>query len=147
MSESARSIAAWEALFRAQVAVMRKLAADFPIGDISFNEYDVLYTVSRAGERGLRLRDLNKNVLLTQPSISRLVDRLAARGLVAKLGDLQDARGTVIHLTDAGLAAFRAAATVHGRTIHRVVGDALEPDEFDQLMHLTRKLRANLPES
>jgi DNA-binding MarR family transcriptional regulator len=145
MSEPARSIAAWEALFRTQVAIMRRLSTDFPHDDISFNEYDVLYTVSRAGERGLRLRDLNKNVLLTQPSISRLVDRLASRNLVAKLGDPQDARGTVIRLTDEGQAAFRAVARVHGATIHRVVGDCLEPEELDMLIHLTRKLRANLP--
>ncbi|MFC4244217.1 MarR family winged helix-turn-helix transcriptional regulator [Gryllotalpicola reticulitermitis] len=145
MRDEARSVAAWEALFRAQVAVMRRLGADFPRNDISFNEYDVMFTLTRAANRALRLRDLTRAVLLTQPSVSRLVDRLAARGLVDKLPDETDARGTVIRLTDAGRDAFHAVARVHGASIDRIVGDALSPDELEQLTRLTTKLRANLP--
>jgi DNA-binding MarR family transcriptional regulator len=145
MSDQARTVAAWEALFRAQVAVMRRLGADFPLRGISFNEYDVMFTLIRAAGRSLRLRDLTRGVLLTQPSVSRLVDRLAARGLVEKLPDEADARGTVIRLTDAGRDAFLAAAHVHGESIQRILGDALSADELDQLIVLTTKLRANLP--
>lgn len=145
MSDEARAVAAWEALFRAQVAIMRRLGADFPSEEISFNEYDVLYTLSRARNRSLRLRDLNKSILLTQPSVSRLIDRLAARGLVEKLPDARDARGTVIRLTDAGYAAFYRVAHVHGASIRRVVGDALDADELATLTALCTKLRVNLP--
>ena len=145
MSDPARSVAAWEALFRAQVAVMRRLGADFPQGGLSFNEYDVMFTLTRAVGRALRLRDLTQAVLLTQPSVSRLVDRLAARGLVEKLADETDARGTVIRLTDSGRDAFHVAAHVHGASIDRIVGDALSPAELEQLTRLTTKLRANLP--
>lgn len=145
MSDQGRSVAAWEALFRAQVAVMRRLGADFPHDDISFNEYDVMFTLTRAVGRALRLRDLTQAVLLTQPSVSRLVDRLAARGLVEKLPDATDARGTVIRLTDAGRDAFYAVARIHGASIERIVGDALSPHELDELTRLTTKLRANLP--
>ena len=145
MSEEARSVAAWEALFRAQVAVMRQLGADFPHEDISFNEYDVMFTLSRARDRSLRMRELNKSVLLTQPSVSRLVDRLVARGLIEKLPDLRDARGTVIRLTDAGAEAFYRVAQVHGATIHRVVGYALDAEELAQLTALCTKLRVQLP--
>ena len=145
MSDEARSVAAWEALFRAQVAIMRRLGTDFPSEEISFNEYDVLYTLSRAQSRRLRLRELNKSILLTQPSVSRLIDRLASRGLVEKLPDARDARGTVISLTDAGYDAFYRVAHVHGGSIRRVVGDALDADELATLTALCNKLRANLP--
>nr|WP_022882298.1 MarR family transcriptional regulator [Gryllotalpicola ginsengisoli] len=144
MSDEPTSVAAWEALFRAQVAVMRELGLDFPHDDISFNEYDVMYTLTRAVNRSLRLRDLNKNVLLTQPSVSRLVDRLAARGWVEKTPDPRDARGTIIRLTDAGHAAFYRVAQVHGASIARVVGRALEPDELVELTRLCNKLRAGI---
>ncbi|HEY0249531.1 MAG TPA: MarR family transcriptional regulator [Gryllotalpicola sp.] len=145
MSDQAGSVAAWEALFRAQVAIMRQLGEDFPHDDISFNEYDVMYTLTRAVGRSLRLRDLNKFVLLTQPSVSRLVDRLAARGLVEKRPDEHDARGTIIRLTDAGHDVFYRLALVHGESIHRLVGDALSPAELQQLTELCTKLRVNLP--
>ena len=135
------AITAWESLFRAQVDVMRTLAAEFPTRDISLNEYDVLFTLSRRPDRELRLRDLNKHVLLTQPSVSRLVDRLVARGLVAKCPEPTDARGTVIRLTDRGYDLFRRVAVEHMKTISERVGSRLDADELQQLAELCDKLR------
>jgi DNA-binding MarR family transcriptional regulator len=135
------AVAAWESLFRAQVAVMRTLAAEFPTRDISLNEYDVLFNLSRQPDRSLRLRDLNKHVLLTQPSVSRLVDRLVARGLVAKCPEPSDARGTVIRLTDTGFDMFRRVAVDHMKTITDRVGGRLTPDELETLARLCEKLR------
>ncbi len=135
------AVSAWESLFRAQVAVMRSLAAEFPTKDISFNEYDVLFNLSRQPDRRLRLRDLNKHVLLTQPSVSRLIDRLAARGLVAKRTDPADARGTLIALTDTGYEMFRSVAVEHMKTITSRVGGRLEPEELETLAALCDKLR------
>jgi DNA-binding MarR family transcriptional regulator len=134
-------VSAWESLFRAQVAVMRTLAAEFPSKDISFNEYDVLFNLSRQPQRQLRLRDLNKHVLLTQPSVSRLVDRLVSRGLVAKCPEPSDARGALIRLTDDGYDMFRSVAVEHMRTITDRVGGRLDPDELEQLARLCNKLR------
>jgi len=135
------AVAAWESLFRAQVAVMRTLAAEFPTRDISFNEYDVLFNLSRQPDRSLRLRDLNKHVLLTQPSVSRLVDRLVAQGLVAKCPEPSDARGTVIRLTDTGFEMFRQVAVDHMKTITERVGGRLSAEELETLARLCDKLR------
>ncbi|BDI21329.1 MarR family winged helix-turn-helix transcriptional regulator [Herbiconiux sp. L3-i23] len=137
---SVDAVSAWESLFRAQVAVMRQLAVEFP-RSMSLNEYDVLFNLSRAPERRCRLRDLTQQVLLTQPSISRLVDRLVVRGLVEKWPDATDGRGTLVGLTPAGLEAFRTVAIEHARSIERRVGSALDGDELDELKRLTDKLR------
>ena len=144
MQERAKArsaVNAWESLFRAQVAVMRTLAAEFPTRDISFNEYDVLLNLAQQPNRELRLRDLNKHVLLTQPSVSRLVDRLVARGLVAKCPEATDARGTVIRLTEEGFSMFRRVAVEHMKTISDRVGARLDRDELDRLTELCDKLR------
>jgi DNA-binding MarR family transcriptional regulator len=135
------AVAAWESLFRAQVAVMRTLAAEFPTRDISFNEYDVLFNLSRQPNRELRLRDLNKHVLLTQPSVSRLVDRLVARGLVSKEPEPSDARGTIIRLTEKGYEMFRRVAVDHVKTINARVGERLSTEELETLARLCDKLR------
>jgi DNA-binding MarR family transcriptional regulator len=147
MSEKSLAVDAWEALFRAQVDVFRTLNADFPSGDLSFNEYDVLFNLSRQEGHRLRIRDLNRHLLLTQPSVSRLVDRLAHRGLVGKENDPGDGRGTLVCLTEDGLATFRRVAVVHAESIRRRVGGALEPAELEQLIVLSNKLRlgANQP--
>lgn len=137
------AVTAWESLFRAQVAVMRSLAEEFPTKQLSFNEYDVLFNLSRQPDRKLRLRDLNRHVLLTQPSVSRLVDRLVARGLVAKCPEPSDARGTVIQLTDAGFELFRTVAIDHMQTITQRVGGRLTPEELHTLAQLCDKLRGS----
>ncbi len=141
VTNRAVAVAAWESLFRAQVAIMRSLAADFPSHEISFNEYDVLFNLSRAPDRRLRLRDLNRHVLLTQPSVSRLVDRLALRGYLQKHTDPTDGRGALIELTDAGYDLFRRVALQHMGTITDRVGDKLSTDELTQLTALCDRLR------
>jgi DNA-binding MarR family transcriptional regulator len=134
-------VSAWESLFRAQVTVMRTLSAEFPTRDISMNEYDVLFNLSRQPDRRIRLRDLNKHVLLSQPSVSRLIDRLVARGLVAKCPETDDARGAMISMTDAGFDLYRRVAVEHMRAITDRVGGALTADELAELAKLCDKLR------
>jgi DNA-binding MarR family transcriptional regulator len=139
--QRALAVRAWESLFRAQVSVMRQLAAEFPKGEVSISEYDVLFTLSTEPGRQLRARDLGRNVLLTQPSVSRMTDRLVRRGLVSKCADPGDGRGVIVQLTDEGFEAFRRAAAAHMASIRERVGGALTQDELVQLVELTEKLR------
>ncbi|MBC7517690.1 MAG: MarR family transcriptional regulator [Microbacteriaceae bacterium] len=135
------AINAWEALFRAQVAVLRDLNEDFPGTSLSFNEYDVMLNLSRQPQRRARIRELNRHLLLTQPSVSRLIDRLALRGLLSKEPDPCDRRGTIVRLTDEGYALFLRVATIHAKTIRARVGGPLSADELRLLSTLCEKLR------
>jgi DNA-binding MarR family transcriptional regulator len=141
VSDKATAVAAWESLFRAQVAVMRNLNADFPSSDISFNEYDVCFNLSTQPGRRIRMRDLTNHLLLTQPSISRLVERLAARGIVEKQPDPSDARGVIVALTRHGFDLYRTVAVQHAATIAEQVGAGLDDDELATLTTLCTKLR------
>lgn len=144
MGDSALAVEAWEALFRAQVTVMRRLTADFPTGEITLGDYDALFTLSRAPEHRLRIKNLAENMLLTQPSVSRLIDRLAARGLVTKSGDPDDRRGVIVELTPAGYDVFHRAALSHSRSIIERLDGALTPQEFETLIELCTKLRTQV---
>jgi DNA-binding MarR family transcriptional regulator len=140
-SGATTAVTTWEALFRAQVSVMRYLNAEFPSGELSLNEYDVLFNLSRQPDRQLRIRDLNQHLLLTQPSVSRLVDRLASRDLVSKVNDPGDGRGVIVALTEKGYEEFRTTALGHMKSITRRVGSALTPEEMVTLAELCDKLR------
>jgi DNA-binding MarR family transcriptional regulator len=142
----ANAVEVWESLFRAQVAVMRRLVAEFP-RSLSFNEYDVLFNLSRLPGRRARIKDLNSLVLLSQPSISRLVDRLVSRGLLERLPDADDRRGTVVHLTEAGYRTFLEVAGEHMRSIERTIGSALPEAQLDELRRLTDELRRAIGET
>ncbi|AYF98075.1 MarR family winged helix-turn-helix transcriptional regulator [Protaetiibacter intestinalis] len=141
MTDRADAVDAWESLYRAQVAVLRQLLAEFPDDEISFTEYDVLFNLYRQPGQALRIRDLNKHLLLTQPSVSRLLDRLVARHLVEKSPDPADARGTIVTLTDRGVEVFRRIGAQHGRSIIARMS-VLSRAEQRQLAELTDKLRA-----
>jgi DNA-binding MarR family transcriptional regulator len=141
------AVEAWEALFRAQVTVLRELHDEFPTEEISLNEYDVLFNLSREPERKARLRDLNKLLFISQPSVSRLVDRLAARGLVRKEADPGDGRGTLVCLTSDGFALFLRVGAAHADAIARRVGGVLDSDELATLERLSHKLRKGVPEA
>jgi DNA-binding MarR family transcriptional regulator len=132
---------AWEALYRAQVAVMRRLNAEFPDDEVSLTEYDVIFNLYRQPGRAARIRDLNRLLLLSQPSVSRLLDRLVARGIVVKRPDPDDARGTIIELTDHGVEVFRRVGAQHARSIMTWMS-VLDAEERERLVQITAKLRA-----
>ncbi|GAA4432523.1 hypothetical protein GCM10023169_38340 [Georgenia halophila] len=132
---------AWESLFRAQVTLMRRFEENDDFAPLRAREYDVLFTLSRAKGGRLRLRELNEKILISQPSMSRMVERLEQRGLVRRERADDDARGVVVSLTEDGAELQRAIGRRHVRSIRQHVGGALTQEELRTLMHLTTKLR------
>ena len=132
---------AWESLLRAQVALMRRLSTDDIWDPVSMREYDVLFTLTRAAATGLRLGALNKEILLAQPSLSRLVDRLVGKGFLTKSAVPGDGRGTLISLTTAGREVQQRIGREHMARIGHYVGAALSTGELADLAALTDSLR------
>ena len=132
---------AWEALLTAHAALMKQFAAEDIWEEVSMREYDVLYTLSK-GLDPLRLGDLNRHVLLSQPALSRLVDRLAERGLVERCADPADGRGVRLSLTDAGRVVQRRIGRQHARGVARAMTAGLTAAELAQLETICRKLAA-----
>ena len=130
---------AWEAMLTAHAVVMKQFAAEDTWEDVSMREYDVLYTLSKCPEP-LRMTDLNRHVLLSQPALSRLVDRLAERGLLERGSDPADGRGVRLSLTDAGRAVQRKIGRRHARSVARAMTAGLTPGELAQLETICRKL-------
>lgn len=130
---------AWETLLSAHAVLMKEFAADDIWQDASMREYDVLYTLAKCPDP-VRLVELNRHVLLSQPALSRLIDRLAERGLVERLPDPADRRGVCLALTAAGRAVQRDIGSRHARSVARAVSGALDADELRQLTFLCAKL-------
>lgn len=142
MNDRKLALDAWESLFRAQHELFAAMAADFDNTPISQAEYDVLLTVTRAPEMTARLRDVTTRMLISQPSVSRLVDRMVTRGLITKCADPEDGRGSLITATNIGARSFREVATVHARSIAGHMS-RLDADELRTLKTLTQKLRGD----
>jgi len=130
---------AWEALLSAHAGLMKQFAAQDIWQDLSMREYDVLYTLSKCPAPE-RMGELNRHLLLSQPALSRMVDRLVDRGLVQRQTDPADGRGVLLALTDAGLALQRQIGRRHARGVARAMTQELTPAELRQLEALCLKL-------
>ena len=132
---------AWEALLSAHATLMKQFAAEDIWAEVSMREYDVLYTLSKC-RNPINISELNRHVLLSQPALSRLVDRLAERGFVQRLPDPADGRSTRLALTDAGRAVQQRIGRQHARDVARAMTAGLNPGELKQLETICLKLAA-----
>jgi DNA-binding MarR family transcriptional regulator len=130
---------AWEALLTAHAEIMRQLADEDVWREVSIREYDVLYTLSKCREP-IRLGELNQRVLLSQPALSRMVDRLVERGLVRRESDAADGRSVRLSLTEEGRAQQRRTGRPHALGVAKRMKSALDEEELTELRDICRKL-------
>jgi DNA-binding MarR family transcriptional regulator len=135
---------AWESLFRAQVAVMKVLRQDEAFKQLGIRDYDVLFNLSRCPTGWARLNELNANLLISQPSLSRMVERLEAKGLIQRRPAKNDQRGVELSLTEEGRALQKRIGTSHVRVIQETLGPVLSTEELEQLRLLTTKISAGV---
>lgn len=138
------ALESWEALFRAQSTRFREFQASSAWGDRTDREYDVLYTLSREAG-GMRQKNLTECLLISQPSLSRLIERLAGDGFIERSADPLDRRGAILRLTDAGRALQRKIGAGHARDVTQALTARLTPEEMVTLRDLSQKLSAPLP--
>jgi DNA-binding MarR family transcriptional regulator len=77
--------------------------------------------------------------MMTSGGMTAALDRLERKGLVARLPNPADRRGSLVRLTDAGRDVIDEAMTQHVRTEQRLVA-GLDEHERAQLRVLLRKL-------
>lgn len=130
---------AWEALLSAHALLIKQFAAEDVWEGLSMREYDVLYTLSKC-PGPLRMSELNRHVLLSQPALSRMVDRLVGRGFVARCSDPADGRGVRLSLTAAGRDKQREIGRRHARSVARTVTARVSAEELRQLEVICSKL-------
>ncbi|WP_449283104.1 MarR family winged helix-turn-helix transcriptional regulator [Leucobacter sp.] len=130
---------AWEAVMTAHAALMGIFAAEGMWSEVNMREYDVLYTLAKGGDP-MRICEIQDGVLLSQPALSRMIDRLASRGLVHREADAEDGRAVRVSLTEDGSRVQREVGRAHAKSVGRELGSAFTPDEMRELQRLCRKL-------
>lgn len=134
------SVEAWDALSRCHVSVTRQLQRGVDLLGLSRREFEVLATLYTTGRSGLRLRDLNSYVLLTQSSLSRMLERLENKGLVTRRQDSQDLRGVRVALTDAGTQLYEQISQDNDQMVADIMSTALDAQEIRVLTRLSERV-------
>jgi len=112
---------------------------------LALSSYEVLLLLSRAPDNSLRMGALADQLLLSRSGLTRLVDRLAARGLVERHTCSSDRRGTFARLTDAGHAAFDEARPTNLAAIREQFISRLDDDDLEVLAKVWDKLDTEVP--
>lgn len=138
------ALEAWETFHRAHATVFRDMLASEVWGEISANDYGVLYALSQASD-GLRMTELQEDALLSQAGISRLVGRLERRGLITRTDDPKDGRACRLSLTEQGSEVQRRVGAAHARHITRIMTAALQDSELETLRRISAAIIDQCP--
>ncbi|GIF74337.1 MarR family winged helix-turn-helix transcriptional regulator [Asanoa siamensis] len=135
-SLSPAELAAWRAVVESSQRLLTRIEGELrEQSDLSLADYHVLVRLSEAPDRRLRMGDLAAKLIFAPSRLTYHIGTMEKRGLVIRQPCPEDRRGSEAVLTDAGLAALRAAAPEHLRSVRRHFLD--EVDEAD-LAALTR---------
>ncbi len=132
---------AWARLIRAHTNLVGAVEADLKAAGLPpLAWYDVLLELTRASGGRLRPLELEKETLLAQYNLSRLLDRLAKEGLITRAPHEDDARGQWVVITEKGRAMQARTWKVYARSIQRHVGDKLDDKAANTLAGLLGRL-------
>jgi DNA-binding MarR family transcriptional regulator len=110
-----------------------------PFG-LSGTQYNVLRILRGAGPNGLCCREVAERMLTHDPDITRLLDRLEGRGLVARARGSEDRRVITVRITHEGL---RVLAKLDRpiKMFHRRQLGHLGPRRLERLIELLNSAR------
>ena len=129
---------------RLQKYILKSLEGVFNDHGLNAGEFDVLATLRRSGKPyQLTPTELYNSMMVSSGTMTNRVDKLEKRGLVERLADERDRRGTLISLTDKGLDIIEKVVTAHVETGHHILS-ALEKAEIEKLAALMRQLLVSM---
>jgi DNA-binding MarR family transcriptional regulator len=133
----------WAELTSATGSVGARLAEllDAELGILP-EEADLLVRLSEAPEQRLRMADVSSTLRLSKSGVTRLVDRLAERGLVVRAACPRDRRVVYAGLTDEGRQAAAAAAPAIAAGVAQQLAGRLSAADLDALTASLRDLLA-----
>jgi DNA-binding MarR family transcriptional regulator len=139
--EPARPMAAVTSIMRAQQVLMARLNDLLrPLG-LTFPRYEALMLLSFTRTGALPLGKIGERLQVHRTSVTNIVDKLEADGLVRRVPHENDRRATLAEITDAGRdAAGRATAALNDAAFGI---DALGNDEQEAVTALLRALRVD----
>jgi DNA-binding MarR family transcriptional regulator len=140
-AEPSRAMAAVTSLMRAQQVLMARLNDLLRPHGLTFPRYEALMLLSFTRAGALPLGKIGERLQVHRTSVTNIVDKLEADGLVRRVPHAEDRRATLAEITDAGReTAARATAELNAAAFGI---DALADDDQEAVTALLRSLRVD----
>jgi MarR family 2-MHQ and catechol resistance regulon transcriptional repressor len=127
----------WLVLMKAHRSLSRHAMKSIEPSGLGLSDFAVLEVLLSRGPQ--KVNDIGRRVDLTSGSITTAIDRLEARGLVAREQDDADRRTRMVRLTPAGRAHIRAVFAQHTAALE-AASSGLTKAERKSLISLLKKL-------
>jgi DNA-binding MarR family transcriptional regulator len=130
-------------LMRATDALSRGAETLVKPFNLSGTQYNILRILRGAGEKGLACREVGCRLISRDPDITRLLDRMESRGLIARARETQDRRVVKTRITAEGLRLL-GGLDQPVRDLHRRQFRSLPGKQLRQLSNLLDRVLARL---
>jgi DNA-binding MarR family transcriptional regulator len=128
-------------LMRTADALARGAEALLKPFNLSGTQYNILRILRGAGEKGLACREVGCRLISRDPDITRLLDRMESRGLIARAREAQDRRVVKTRITAEGLRLLaeldKPMHELHRRQLRHFSGKQLR--QFSDLLERARE--------
>ncbi|MFC8386828.1 MarR family winged helix-turn-helix transcriptional regulator [Nocardia sp. NPDC056952] len=128
-------------LFEAHSGLIAKLEPTWKAHGLSGLDLNALLRLSRSPNRRLRMSDLATQTELSTSGVTRVVDRLAAAGLIERQLDPTDRRSAYAALTDAGIRRLEQVLPDYLAALEQWLTGLLTPTQLDGLITGLRVIR------
>lgn len=132
--------AMWRAFVDMRRHLERALENQLAGHGLSHADYTVLVVLSEAEGLGVRVRDLGERISWESSRLAHHLRRMEQRGLVTRTEHPSDRRGTMVFISEVGLAAIRDAAPGHVDAVRRYFVDVLSPEEIASMTSICRRV-------
>lgn len=126
---------AFDLLLRTASELDQQVAQALRPAEVTPAQYNVLRILRNAGASGLACSDVSERLVRHDPDVTRLLDRLEARGFVRRSRDAEDRRVVMARITPEGRVVLdrlgESIAALHARQFEH-----LSRDEFRTLVSL-----------
>jgi MarR family transcriptional regulator, 2-MHQ and catechol-resistance regulon repressor len=135
------------ALVKAGFLLSNRPGAPYHAYGLNLAQADVLVALAWAEESGLKCSEIAERTLITKGGITKILDRLEARGLIRRVPSREDRRSISIQLSAKGIELCREFLPETWRGNREIFERAFRPQQMKQfsklLMLLLRSLEAD----
>jgi len=107
-------------------------------------QFDILATLGNTA--GMTCRELGEKTLITKGTLTGVLDRMEARGILRRGASDADRRQVFVSLTPAGARLFARVFPVHAAHVEKAFA-VLSQEELDRARELLQRLRDALREA
>ena len=139
-----QEMAAWRAILATSNDLWRVIDRDLDAHDLDGGDYQLLAMVSESPDKRIRLCDLADQLGLTRSGLTRRMDGVVKKKLIARVQSTEDGRVAFAEMTPKGMELLKVVAPEHLRTVRRVIFDHLNAAEVKAIASGLGKIAAQL---